>query len=509
MTSKYAAVQAADPHRWFAFAVLLVGAFLSPLDFFIVNVALPSIRSGLAITPAQVEWVISAYAASYAVFLITGGRLGDLFGRRRVFFAGIASFGISSLMCGLANSATILIVGRVLQGLSAAAMAPQGLASIHALFPQHERSRALAVYGATIGFAAVIAQALGGLLISANAFDLQWRAIFLINLPIVLAVLIVGVRLLPDTRSQTPAPLDRIGVLLCALAVGLLVVPLVEGREAGWPWWLCLMLLSSPLVGVGFWRYEIVVERRGGTPLVSPQLTRAPGLVAGLSGVLFFYVISAFFLTFSIYLQDALGATPLVSGLMFVPFGVGFLIGPLTTPFAIRLFGRFVPALGMMLEVLGCLILSAAVATVSEGEGPELAVVILAVGLLGFGQGWALPTLIRTVIDRAPAGASGMISGVVNSALQISCALGVAVLGGVFYALAAPAQTPSSLATAFIATMLGIAGCLILSALLSIRASTPCSLQATAPSGSGDLPSAGFTSAPANSFFSNKPRTRN
>lgn len=482
MSSQQDFPQAADSRRWFAFAVLLIGAFLPPLDFFIVNIALPSIRSGLAITPAQVQLVISGYAASYAVFLITGGRLGDLLGRRRVFLAGIAGFGVSSLICGLASSPTMLIVGRVLQGLSAAAMAPQGLASIHTLFPEHERSRALAVYGATIGFAAVIAQALGGLLISANVFDLQWRAIFLINLPIVVAVFIGAIPLLPDSRSKNPAPLDRIGAVLCALAVGLLVLPLVEGREAEWPWWLCLMLMSSPIVAAGFWRYETLLERRGGTPLVSPQLSRSPGLVAGLTGVLFFYVISAFFLTFSVYLQDALGATPLLSGLMFVPFGVGFLIGPLTTPFAIRLFGRFVPAMGMMLEVLGCLILSAGVATAPTGESPDLALVILAVGLLGFGQGWALPTLIRTVIDRAPIGGSGMISGVVNSALQISASLGVAVLGGVFYALAGPEQSPSSLANGFIATLLGIAVCLVVSALLSVHASMPRVSKATAPS---------------------------
>lgn len=483
MTSKLDRGPAAESRRWFAFAVLLVGAFLPPLDFFIVNVALPSIRSGLAITPAQVEWVISGYAATYAVFLITGGRLGDLFGRRRVFFAGMAGFGVASLMCGLANSPTVLIGGRVLQGLSAAAMAPQGLASIHSLFPEHERSRALAVYGATIGFAAVVAQALGGWLISMNVWGLQWRAVFLINLPIVIAVFMGGIRLLPDTRSQVPVPLDRIGVLLCALTVGLLVVPLVEGREAGWPWWLCVLLLGSPLAAAAFWRYEIALERRGGTPLVSPQLSRARGLVAGLTGVLFFYVVSAFFLTFSIYLQDALGATPLASGMMFIPFGVGFLIGPLTTPFAIRLFGRFVPAMGMMLEVLGCLILSAAVAAAPTGQSPRLALVILAVGLLGFGQGWALPTLIRTVIDRTPPGGSGMISGVVNSALQISAALGVAVLGGVFYALAAPAQSPSSLATGFIATLLGIAACLVVSALLSVYASMPRSTKSAAPFG--------------------------
>ncbi|MGY2217951.1 MULTISPECIES: MFS transporter [unclassified Pseudomonas] len=459
--------------RWLAFAVLLAGAFLPPLDFFIVNVALPSIRQGLGATPAQIEWVISAYAATYAVFLITGGRLGDLLGRRRVFLAGMTGFGMASLVCGLATSPSLLIVGRVLQGLSAAAMAPQGLASIHVLFPEHERSRALAVYGAALGFAAVIAQVLGGVLIAADVFGLQWRIIFLINLPIVATVFLVGIPFLPDTRSATPVSVDRLGVLLCALTLGLLVVPLVQGRELGWPWWLCLMLLSAPVVAVGLWCHEVALQRRGGTPLLSPQLASSPRLLAGLVSALFFYVVSAFFLTFSVYLQDALGATPVVTGLMFVPFGVGSLIGPLTTPAAVRCFGRWVPALGMLLEVLGCLILSVAVGAAAAGERPALALMITGVGLLGFGQGWALPTLIRSMLDRAPAGGSGMVSGLANSALQTSAALGVAVLGGLFYAVAAPAYSPATVAHGFIAALMGIALSLSLSALLALYASVP------------------------------------
>ncbi|MBD9676619.1 MFS transporter [Pseudomonas sp. PDM18] len=468
-----ASATATPSRRWLAFAVLLAGAFLPPLDFFIVNVALPSIAQGLRATPAQIEWVIAAYAATYAVFLITGGRLGDLFGRRRVFLAGMAGFGMASLICGLAPSPSVLIVGRVLQGLSAAAMAPQGLASIHALFPEQERSRALAVYGAALGFAAVAAQVLGGVLIAADVFGLQWRAIFLINLPIVAAVFLFGMPFLPDTRSATPASLDRPGVLLCALTLALLVVPLVQGRELGWPWWLCLMLLSAPLVTLGFWRHEAALERSGGTPLLSPQLVRSPRLLAGLLSALFFYVVSAFFLTFSVYLQDALGASPVVTGLMFVPFGVGFLVGPLTTPIAIRYFGRWVPTLGMLLEALGCLILAITVGFSAASERPALVPLITGVGLLGFGQGWALPTLIRSVIDRAPSGGSGMVSGLVNSALQISAALGVAVFGGLFYAVSAPTHSPATLGRGFIAALLGIALSLGLSALLALYASAP------------------------------------
>lgn len=473
MTMKDSLAIKPTAHRWVAFAVLLVGAFLPPLDFFIVNLALPSIRSDLRITTAEVELVISAYAVAYAVFLITGGRLGDLYSQRNVFLLGIAGFGASSAICGLASSPLMLIVGRVLQGLSAAAMAPQCIASIDTLFPVHERSRALGVYGATIGLAATTAQAIGGVLIAADIFHLAWRVIFLINLPVVVAVLLVGIPFLPDTRGKNPFPLDKLGVVLCALALGLLVVPLVEGREMGWPWWIWLMLIASPFVAISFWRYEVALAARGGMPLISPELSQSPGLLVGLLGVLFFYVISAFFLTFSVYLQDALGLSALVAGLMFIPCGVGFFIGPLTTPHAIKLFGRFVPAMGMMLEVIGCLLLSICIAQTPPGVTPELGIIVVALGLIGFGQGWALPTLVRSLIDRAPPGGSGMISGVVGSALQISCALGIAILGGFFFGLADPEHSPASLAAALSVTMLCIALSLIIAALLSVYASSP------------------------------------
>lgn len=470
MKSLQSADTAPQPRRWLAFTVLLVGAFLPPLDFFIVNVALPSIREGLGVSSAGIELVISGYATAYAVFLITGGRLGDLYGRKRVFLGGLTCFGIASLICGLASSPLILIAGRVLQGVSAAIMAPQGLASIPALFPGRERARALALYGATIGLAAIIAQALGGILIAANIGGMQWRVIFLINLPIIALVLIGGIPLLPDVRSARPAPLDRIGVLLCALALGLLVVPLIEGSARGWPWWACAMLAASPVFAVSFWRYEQALTRNGGTPLVDFQLHRAPGLTTGLTGVLFFYVVSAFFLTFSVYLQQALGYSALAAGTVFIPCGLGFLIGPLTTPLAIRYFGRWVPAMGMVLEVIGCVVLSAAVAAAPTGQAPAPVFVIVALALIGFGQGWAVPTLVRTVIERAPAGGAGMVSGIVNSTLQISAALGVAIIGGVFFQLAGAAPTQLSMAHAFSVTMLCIAASLTVAALFSVRA---------------------------------------
>ena len=458
--------------RWSAFAVLLVGAFLPPLDFFIVNVALPSIQNSLHASAAELQLVISGYASAYAVFLITGGRLGDLFGRRKIFLIGISGFGLTSVLCGLATSPALLIVGRILQGLSAAAMAPQGLASIHALFPEQERARALGLYGAAVGLAAVAAQALGGALISADFFHLEWRIIFLINLPVVAAVLIFGFPVLPDVRGDHPAPLDKTGMLLCALTLALLIVPLVEGREFGWPWWACAMLIASPVAGVCFWKYEKAYARRGGVPLVSIELVKLPGLMSGLVGVLFFYVVSAFFLVLSVYLQSAIGLSPLETGLVFLPFGIGAFIGPLTTPLAIRVFGRFVPAIGMMLEVAGCVILAVIVAS-APGRMPAHIPLVVAVGLLGFGQGWALPTLVRSVINRAPATGSGMIAGITNSALQISAALGVAVMGGIFFTVAGASPDSVSMAKALAAAMLCVGASLAISAVFSIVASRP------------------------------------
>lgn len=374
------------------------------------------------------------------------------------------------MICGLATSPAVLILGRVLQGLSAAAMAPQGLASIHALFPEKERARALGLYGAAVGLAAVAAQALGGALIVADIFHLTWRVVFLINLPVVVAVLIFGLPLLPDVRGHSPAPVDRTGVLLCALTLSLLIVPLVEGRELGWPWWACAMLIACPIAGVAFCKYEVAYARRGGMPLISVALIRRPGLLSGLTGVLFFYVVSAFFLTFSVYLQAALGMSPLETGLVFLPFGVGAFIGPLTTPLAIRLFGDRVPAIGMTLEVAGCALLAARVAG-APGQMPAQFPLTAAVALLGFGQGWALPTLVRSIINRAPVTGSGMIAGITNSALQISAALGVAVIGGVFFSVAGTAPDPLSLAKALVVAMMCVGGSLAVSAVLSIVAS--------------------------------------
>lgn len=457
-----------DPRRWAMFSILLVGAFLPPLDFFIINVALPSIRADLGASSSAEQLVISSYAGLYAVTLITGGRLGDLFGRGRMFFLGLIGFATASMLCGFANSPWALIVGRALQGVTAAIMAPQALASIQAIFPEAEKPRALSLYGAVFGLAAVVGQALGGVLISLNLLNLGWRTIFLVNLPLAILVVLFGVPLLKETRALHARKLDLGGTALSMLSLGALIVPLIEGREAGWPVWAWLSLIAVPALAGFFWRYERRLGSRGGAPLLDPAALRAPGLGRALLIALLLYAIGAFFLLFSMYLQNALHVDALSAGLVFLPFGVGFLLGPLSTPFCARLIGAYVNPFGIGLEVVG--LVSLAWLIDATPIGMPLAPIPLAVALfvIGFGQGLALPTLMRMVTGRVAPALSGMIAGIASSTLQVSTSLSVAIIGGIFYMVLGTRQDPAAIAHAFVVALLSMSMFLAVGAALGI-----------------------------------------
>ncbi|MGL4962943.1 MAG: MFS transporter [Inquilinus sp.] len=450
------------------FVILLVGAFLPPLDFFIVNVALPSIRVELSAASSAEQLVISSYAGLYAVTLITGGRLGDLYGRGRVFFIGLIGFAAASMLCGLAWSPWALIAGRALQGVTAAVMAPQALASVQAIFPEAEKPLALSLYGAVFGLAAVVGQALGGILISADLWGLGWRAIFLVNLPVAILVVLFGIPLLKETRAQNARRLDLGGTALSMSTLGALIVPLIEGREAGWPLWSWLSLMAVPVLAWLFWRYETRLAQAGGTPLIDPAAMRAPGLGRALLIALLFYTIAPFFLLFSVYLQDALHATALGAGLVFLPFGAGFLLGPLSTPFCRRILGAYVNPVGMGLEAVGFVGLVWAIVAAPAGASPApvpLAAILFAIG---FGQGLGLPTLMRMVTGRVAPAFSGMIAGIASSTLQVGTALSVAVIGGIFYTVLGARTDPAAITQAFVIAILCIAACLAVGAGLSI-----------------------------------------
>src|SRR5688572_3028064 len=255
-SSKPRTSESGDPRRWLALPVLLTGAFLPILDFNVVNLALPAIREDLGATSAEVQFVISAYAATYAVFLITGGRLGDWLGRKRMFMLGVVGFTLASMLCGTAWSPGVLIAGRIFQGLTATLMAPQVLASIRVLFPAAQQGTALGLYGATFGLANILGQILGGVLVSAQPFGFTWQAIFLVNVPIGLAALAGSLLFLSDSKADHAQRLDIGGVVLLSVTLGLLVYPLVEGRQSGWPLWIVAMLVTSPMALIAFISFE-------------------------------------------------------------------------------------------------------------------------------------------------------------------------------------------------------------------------------------------------------------
>jgi len=415
-----------DPRRWTALAILLTGAFLPPLDFFIVNIALPSIRADLGASPAALQLTMSGYAVAYAVLLILGGRLGDLYGRKRIFLIGLAGFAAASALCGWAWSPQALVAGRLIQGVAAAALAPQALASIHDLFPPTEKPKALGLFGFMIGSASIVGQILSGLLIDGSS--LGWRAVFLINLPVVALTIPAALVWLPESRGAKDSRLDVGGAALLGAGLFALVVPLIEGRELGWPVWCFALLALAPALGVAFWAYEVRLVAKGGNPLVHPHVFREKGLLRGLTATLVFYSMASFFLIFPMYEEFGLGYSAHAAGLAFLPFGLGFLVGSQFARVAAAKLGALAATAGMATTALGMLALSLLVRRhASLGLEPVLLI-------MGLGQGTAMPSMIRAVIDRVDPRWSGLASGLVNATLQIGAALSISVIGGLFFA---------------------------------------------------------------------------
>lgn len=319
------------------------------------------------------------------------------------------------------------------------------------------------MHGATFGLAAVIGQSLGGLLVTADLWGLGWRAIFLINLPVA-ALALLGSLFLPDPRTRGEAKLDWRGAILLFAGLAGVVVPLVEGRALGWPWWCFAVLVAAAGLLHGFWRYETALDghrRRGRVmPLVPPGALTAPGVRIALAAVALFYSIASFFLVFSEH-EQAAGRTPLQASMDILPLGIGFLIGPLTVPHLVRILPRRIAAIGLGLETLGFLVFAGLVA--GFGQTPWSAVPL---ALIGFGQGLALPSLIRITVIHIPRAFAGLASGLVNATLQISAALSVAVIGGVYYTAAGAFGS----AHAITAVSVFIATLLLGSAVLSLRA---------------------------------------
>ena len=429
--------QVMNAQRWSALAVMLCAVFLAAVDFNVVTIAIPSIQRGLGTNFGEIQLIVAGYALSFAVLLITGGRLGDLYGRRRMYTTGMAGFTIASALCGFAPSPTALIGSRVLQGAFAAVMVPQALSFIEVTFTPREQSLAYAIYGMTIGFGMIAGQVLGGLLVSADLLGLAWRPVFLVNLPFGVVAMTLAWRLVPESRAPAGLKLDLGGVVLVSAALALLLYPLIRGEAAGWPAWTWLSLAGAAVLMVVFVRYERWKTDRDGSPLVVLSLFRHRSFVVGLGvGLSFFSVLAPFLVLLAEYLQSGLDLTPRAAGLRFLPFAIGFLSASFASARLAPRLGRAILQLGAALMVTGLLTLMAVVHSVTlDTSGIAY---ILPLVIYGLGQGTLQAPLVNFILADVPPDEAGSASGVVTMLQQLSFALGVAVIGSVFLVALGP-----------------------------------------------------------------------
>lgn len=420
-----------DAVPWVTLWTVMTGMFMAILDSFIVVVAGPAIRTELKATASELQWVLAGYQLGYAVALITGGRIADLYGRRRVFVIGTAVFTLSSLACAVAGDPGVLIGARVVQGLGAALMVPQVFTVITLTVPAPDRHRVFGVLGVVMGMASVSGQVAGGLLTGADLFGSGWRSVFWVNIPIGVATVLLALACVPESRAERTRELDVPGVLVLSAALLLLTYPLIQGRDAGWPWWTWACFAASAVAFALFAVLERAVDRRGGDPLIKPSLFAQRSFSLGIVLVLTVYaLLTSYYLALSVSMQEGLGMSALGAGLVYAPAAVTFFVCGLVA-------GRLVPKYGRRVLETGAVVLSAGYLTTAVVllSGPRLTplLVIPTLMLQSVGGGLLITPLLNTVLARIDPQTAGMASGSLSTAQQVGAALGVAVVGAVFF----------------------------------------------------------------------------
>ncbi len=423
------------PRRWLILFVILAAECMDLLDATIVNVATPSIRADLHAGASALQWTVGGYALAFSVGLVTGGRLGDIFGRRRLFLIGAAGFTLASMACGLASSPGTLIAFRLVQGAFGALMIPQGLGVIKEVFPADELPKAFGIWGPVMGLAAVFGPIVGGALVSANLFDDAWRSVFFVNLPLGLAGILGAYRVMPESRSPRKLTVDFGGAALFTVAAVLLVYPLIQGRESGWPIWAFVSMAASGAALVLFAFHERRRAARGRDPLVVPTVFSKPGYVSGAAIILvLFSSMAGVLLVPTLYFQIALHYSPIHSGLTLVPWALGMSIGAgLSGGWLGPKYGRPVIQGGSVVLFGGVLWMVEAI----HSNGASLTSWDLAPAelLLGIGIGLLIAPLFSIILAAVNDEEVGSASGVLNAIQQLGSAVGVAVIGTVFFSV--------------------------------------------------------------------------
>lgn len=415
---------------WLGLSILLLAGFVTIFDLFVVNVAIPSMQAELGASLSQIGFIVAGYELAFGVLLVTGGRLGDLYGRRRLFILGMAGFTIASLLCGIAPTVEVLIGARVAQGLAAALLFPQVYASIRVNFSGDDGRRAFGFLGMTLGLAAIAGQILGGFLVEANILDLGWRTIFLINVPIGLFAMAMA-RFVPETRAPERPSLDWPGVALVSLGLTLLLVPLVEAPTHGWQLWSFLALAGAAILLIAFYRHQEGRRTAGHQPLVDMALMRQPRFAqGGLLVLLIYSTASSFFLCFALLVQTGFGLSPFEAGSVFVPCSIAFVILSLSAPRLVARFGTPAIAVGALVYAVSFAIMVGQVWV--AGADLVVAHLIPVLIVVGGAQAMIMTPLLNLVLGFVEERQAGMAAGVISTLQQVGAALGVAAVGILF-----------------------------------------------------------------------------
>jgi len=429
--------------RWWVLAIVVAAQFMFGVDAFIVNVAIPTIAVELHASPAQIESVIAIYLIAYATLVVSGGRLGDIYGTKSVFIAGVLGFSATSLWCGLAQSGPELIAARLAQGATAALMVPQVLATLHLLFADDQRGRAFGIYGIVLGLAGAAGFALGGILVTLDLAGLGWRAVFFVNVPFGLFIVAAGIRIMPSVPRRPGTRLDIPGAIVLFLGLLCLIGPLLFGHNVDWGASVWLVMASGVAIVAAFLRLERAVARRGGMPLIDLALLTDAAFMRGLCAAFFFFCANlSFYLVMTMFMQRGLQIPPLDAGLVFVPLALTFVVASRHSGARARHRGTLVLIEGCALQIVG---LAALVLTIAVLKAPSAWLLALVLTIFGYGQGLVMAPLSSAVLSTVRPASAGSGSGVYGTTAQIANATGVAVIGAVFFAIESTRSAQSAM----------------------------------------------------------------
>lgn len=422
-----------DRRKKIALIVVATAFVMDLLDSTIVNVAIPAIQTNLHASFASIQWLVAGYLLAFATFLITGGRMGDVFGYKKIFLFGVGGFTVASLLSGLAWSPEILIFTRMIQGASAALMVPQVMSTMQIMYKPSERGAINGLFGAIGGLSAALGPVIGGILIHANLFNLDWRPIFFINVPVGIVAFILAMRFLPEGRSQHPLKLDMVGTILVVITLSLIIYPLIQGRELDWPIWTFIMLGAAIPVFLVFIWSQRRKDRKDSSALVQPSLFKVRSFGSGLViNMIFQVAMAGFFLTFGLFTQIGLGFSPIHAAFTGLPIAVGIMIS------MIIFGGKIIPNLGRKAIIIG--------ATVMPLGLTILVITIFTVGvdintwqlipgqlIAGIGMGFLFGSLYTAVLNGVDIKHAGSASGTLNAVQQVGAAIGIAVIGVIYF----------------------------------------------------------------------------